>query len=71
MATATCYLYEIAAKEDLPPCIGEGLKMRLTNGLSADPTDDEMKKFFDDYGTHALVRMGMGSKFIAYTSYSK
>jgi hypothetical protein len=46
--------------------------MEFIEVLLEDPEDDNvLTEFYDSFGTHAIMSIEMGDKFVAKTSFSK
>lgn len=46
--------------------------MEFVDVMLEDPDDDEvLTEFFDSFGTHAIISVEMGDKFVAKTSFDR
>ena len=72
-------MYDVFSNYWVPPCISEGLDQFLALELTykrektglRGPSSDEMNRFFDAFGTHAIRKIGLGASFISLAKYNK
>ena len=70
IATASCIKYQYQLKYVQPPCMSAELA-EYVDILMENPKDENlMTEFFDNFGTHALLSVEMGDKFVTKSSMS-
>jgi hypothetical protein len=72
-STSTCDIFEMSNKEPTP-CLSQELDDALA-ALPANPKDDndfdQFNKFIDKFGTHAIMSIKMGAKFVSEATFDK
>jgi hypothetical protein len=71
IATADCKVYEAFLKYGQYPCLSEGLTTALYKSLDDDPTDEQMYKIIENFGTHAVSKIEMGAKYISKSEFTQ
>ena len=67
-ASAQCTLFTIAYA--IPPCLSETLEIAF-GALPLEPTDEQLNEFIDTFGTHAIRKVNMGSKYVITATFNK
>lgn len=70
VATASCITQTYSLKKVLPPCMSAELMTYVDLLLESPGDGDLMNEMFDTFGTHALLSVEMGDKFVAKTTFS-
>jgi hypothetical protein len=71
-ATASCITHTYSLKKVLPPCMSsellEFVHVMMENLDDEESINEVMTEFFDSFGTHAIMSVEMGDKFVAKSS---
>lgn len=70
-ATASCVNSRYSLKRIDPPCLSHEA-MKYIEHLKRNPSDKRMlDDFFDTFGTHAILGVDMGDKFVTKTTFNR
>ena len=68
-AMASCVSHSYRISKSIPPCMSRTLMTYIDLMLESPGDEDIMNDFFDTFGTHAILSVDMGDKFLAKTSF--
>lgn len=64
VATAECLVFRASISETTPPCLAPELLDAIETLKTDDYSEEGMNAFFDEFGTHAMLKADFGSKFV-------
>lgn len=69
MATASCITHTYSIKKVLPPCMSAELMTFVDLLLESPGDEDVMNEMLDTFGTHSILSVEMGDKFVAKSTF--
>ena len=70
-ASSQCKAYEMSFVQQNLPCLSPSLKQSLDSFSSdKDYSDIKLNKFFDDFGTHAIMGATFGGKIVQQSEFN-
>lgn len=65
LATTKCQAYQMSLIKENLPCLSPSLKKYLDDLVdNKDYSDLKLNNFFDEFGTHAILKATFGGKFV-------